>query len=331
MNPHYRYVVVSIFVFLCCLVLGLFLSENDFVWRHTATVQDGLLDRRFSVADIDADVLFVGDSSLLFGVMPERIESKTGLTSYNLATSVWGFVAAADAITDEYLEKNHPPRLIVLYLAPWVRVNPPYSYKMEWNIAARMVLSHGRVADLLRFFELHPAAFLPFEQDVWSRLFFGFHLRGDTIENAVKALQKGRGWLSAEDPVVPVWTHLQDNCAKPQFAIAPDTAYIEHFRQRMRARGLPVAFYVSPIPDCDPSDTAAQTAYRGIADNEIYQLPHRYFVDDGYYAHLFRRGSEQNTDKVAEWVLQRIGPGGLMQNEAQHLNVESPAPVEANN
>jgi hypothetical protein len=318
MNAHYRYIAVSMLILPCCLLFGLVIAENEFIWRHTANVEDAVLDRRFSVAGIDADVLLVGDSSLLFGVMPERIESQIGMSAYNLAVSVWGFVVSSDIIIDDYLAKNRSPRLVVLYLAPWVRVNPPYSLKMEWNISARMILGHGSFAALVHFFVQHPTAYLPFVQDVWTRLIFGFHWDDDNIEKGVSALKKGRGWLSSDNPVVARWATMKDDCEKARFPIMPDTAYIDEFRRRMAARGIMAAFYVAPTPDCAAGGVDVEAAYKGIADNQPYQLPHRYFFDDGFYSHLFRAGAEENTDKVSKMILHYIGKksAGRDRNEA---------------
>jgi len=323
MEAHRRYICMFVITLLFLAFFGMVIRKPTLIWLHTATKEDAFLDRRTEVTGIDADILFVGDSSLIFGVIPERIEFTTGMTSYNLGTSVWGFVAAGNAILDDYLTKNRAPRLVVLYLAPWVRVNPPYSYKMEWNIAARMVLAHGSVVDLVRLFALHPKAYFPFLQDVWNRLIFGFHLNVDAVDEALSTLKRGRGWVSGDSPLVGTWRGMKDGCAKPKFLVAPDTAYINEFRRRLTARGLKVAVYIAPTPDCDPSDTGTRTAYIGIADDNPYQLPPRYFLDDGYYAHLFRKGAEENTDRVAEFVLHYLGRERPVKVERRHLSSES--------
>src|SRR5262249_10325294 len=59
----------------------------------------------------DQNVLFVGDSSCLMGVMPQVIAQKTGQKCWNLGTI--GFMATdghADML-DLYLAKNRPPQL----------------------------------------------------------------------------------------------------------------------------------------------------------------------------------------------------------------------------
>ncbi len=66
------------------------------------------------------DVLFVGDSSCLMGVMPEVITQATGLNTWNLAT-VGSLSTQGQADILELYLKKHPtprPKLVVCYLAP---------------------------------------------------------------------------------------------------------------------------------------------------------------------------------------------------------------------
>jgi len=302
-RAHRRYLAVCLIVFPLPIMLGFALAKSAYFYRHSSDVIDILHDRQFAAAGIDADLLLVGESALLVGVKPQRVQNATGLSTYNLSTSVYQFIAASDLLIDNYLAKNRAPRLVVLYIAPWTRVNPPFPYQMEWGVGTKAIVRHGRPPDVAQFFVQHPELFLQFPREVWGDFVFQFDRSGSAYENVVNSLKEERGWLAIDGPVLRNPKRvLGDGCERIRFPIAPDKAYIDSFRRKLAARGIPAAVYIAPTPDCDPSDRTAEIAYSGIADNRPYQLAHRYFIDDPYLTHLVPEGAEENTARVIEFV-----------------------------
>lgn len=98
--------------------------QRDNAWlRSTPTLEESIIQwqvHHLLTAVPPQDVLFVGDSSCLMGVIPEVITQGTQLRSWNLATvGSLSTLGQAD-ILDLYFAK-HPsstPKLVVCYLAP---------------------------------------------------------------------------------------------------------------------------------------------------------------------------------------------------------------------
>ena len=60
------------------------------------------------------DVLFLGDSSLGAGVVPEVFTEETGLSAYNLSTVGDGMLMADSYLLEEYLRHHRPPKAVVM-------------------------------------------------------------------------------------------------------------------------------------------------------------------------------------------------------------------------
>ncbi|HXJ00248.1 MAG TPA: hypothetical protein VNH44_03435 [Micropepsaceae bacterium] len=322
MRAHLRYLAVCLLALPLPILLGFALAKSSYFYRHSSNVIDILHDRQFDAAGIDADLLLVGESALLVGVEPRRIEAATGLRTYNLSTSVLQFVAAPDLLVDRYLAKNRAPRLIVLYIAPWTRVNPPFPYSLEWTEGTKAIVRYASLPDIAQFLTQHPETLLKVPRQVWRRLVFQFDRNGNTYRNVVNGLQQDQGWFAMNGPVLnyPELT-LKDGCARIDLPIVPDTTYIDHFRRRLEARGIAVAVYIAPVPDCDPLDRRAERAYAGIADNEPYQLAHRHFIDDQWHVHLDREGADENTAKVVEFVRSFVARNGLIASARNRTSI----------
>jgi hypothetical protein len=303
MREHGRYLILVLISLPCFILLALLFVRSDFLFRHDTVVEDILLERRYDFSGIDADVVFVGDSSLMFGVIPNLVQAQTGLSAYSLGTAAYVLIAAPNLLLDDYLRTNRAPRLVILYLAPWARVNPPYAFNVAWNVGVRMLVGRGSPAQIARYFIDHSEVVIPSLADFWSRLLSTWDWRSSTYNTVVADLIRERGWFPSDAPILRLPEGgLKDGCSGPTFSINPDTTYLASFRGRLAARGIDVAVYVAPMPDCDPSDTRAQRAYAGIADNSPYVLPHKYFVDDSWYAHLSPDGAAENTMRVSAFL-----------------------------
>ena len=125
-----KYTVVTLAM--CGLTLALYLAcafafiqTSTFV-THSSNISQIISAYRFShLKGIDADILFVGDSTAVVGVNPEIVEKVTGLSSYNVSLTVGSFIAVGNILVDNYLKQNRPPRVIVLYIGPWTTPNRP--------------------------------------------------------------------------------------------------------------------------------------------------------------------------------------------------------------
>ena len=64
------------------------------------------------------DVVLIGDSSCLMGVMPDVITEETGLKAWNLGTVGTLSIAGHARILEQYLKKNGPPQVVVYHVTP---------------------------------------------------------------------------------------------------------------------------------------------------------------------------------------------------------------------
>ncbi|HEX3486613.1 MAG TPA: hypothetical protein VHT51_16260 [Micropepsaceae bacterium] len=309
---HLRYFTISILIVPLPILLGFLFAGSEYYYRLSSSFEDVLLDRQFTAEGINADIVFVGDSSLMTGVKPKAIQAATGMTAYSLSSSIFQFMAAGDHLVDSYLAKNRAPRLIVVYIAPWTRVNPPFAYPVEWEVGAKALVRNASLFDGAVFFARHPEVVLQLPQDVWRRLTSRLDWQGNTYKRVVAGLEDERGWFAMDGPVLRYPKRvLPDGCAPVPLPARPDKEFIAAFRRRMMARNIAVALYIAPTPDCASFDTSAETAYAGIADDQPYRLPHRYFIDDRWRIHLTQEGAEANTKRVIDFVKRFMAIDGI--------------------
>jgi hypothetical protein len=111
---HSRYLltIASICLLLCSLVIGL--ATSSFCYRHSTSFWDVVEEHQFSVHGQDADILFVGDSSLLFEVSSDSIRRETGFTAYNIGVAMPALAVDLDSLISQYLAHNRAPRLMIL-------------------------------------------------------------------------------------------------------------------------------------------------------------------------------------------------------------------------
>jgi hypothetical protein len=62
-------------------------------------------------------------------------------------------------------------------------------------------------------------------------------------------------------------------------------SYIDHFVRKYELRGLKVAVFLTPVPDCNSNLDVFKTSLRGIASNEPYGISRDLFADDQYASH----------------------------------------------
>ncbi len=63
------------------------------------------------------DVIFLGDSSCLMGLVPKSFNEETGLKSLNICTTGWLYIDGHVELLDLYLSHATPPKYLVYYFA----------------------------------------------------------------------------------------------------------------------------------------------------------------------------------------------------------------------
>ena len=309
---------------LCVLVLvatWVIVSSDTLYCRHSTVFWDATDCYKFSVHDEASDVVFVGDSSLVFGVRPNLIADQLHLTAFNLGLPAGSLIFFPGMLLDRYLAHNRRPRLIVLYVSPWTLLDDQKDITQLWNDGARVAIRHGSLAQLFGIFADDPRRVIQFPAIFLKQGWRQFSLSGQWWREASSEMRAERGWFAIWRPgrsrailrpggpfARPV--SLADRCTLTIKPLVPNRLQIRRFREAYQHAGIRVVIYVAPVPRCDPSYPAIVAAYAGIADNLPRTLPGRYFVDDGWRVHMTRDGADQATAQVVDFIRSTILSSG---------------------
>ncbi len=269
---------------------------------------------KFALHDQVADIVMVGDSSLVFGARPNLLAQRLHVSAINLGMPAGSIVFFPGILLDHYLARNSRPSLIVLYVSPWTLVQPQTDMEHLWNDGARVALRHGSLAEIGRIFASDPRRLIQlpiiFLQQGWAQ----FSLSEIWWKKASAEMRAERGWFAIRRPGRPLSilrpggylatpANLTDRCTLPFKPLSPpDREQIARFRDAYRRRGIDVIVYVAPVPSCDPTYPAILAAYRGVADNQPQTLPGRYFIDDGWRVHVTKDGADEATIRLANFI-----------------------------
>lgn len=295
-HSRYLFLVASICALITVVVLAA--TTCDFYYKHSTAFWDAVEDHQFNVHDQSADVVFVGDSSLVYGVLPDAIKQKTGLSAYSLGIPMPALALVREQLIERYLTHNRKPRLMVLYLSATLRSRPPYANAgLIWYPGETMLMRYGKSQDIVDFFADNPQEISRFPAFVFRRVLALGWTDRRYVELA-KTLDDGAGYM----PLASSSVLGSQNCPMSDATIVPDTQFIEDFRRIAAARGISTAVYLAPIPDCDPTFKATALNYSRLVDNVPYTLPHQLFADDPERAHLHVAGAEANSPVVSAFV-----------------------------
>ncbi len=319
-HAHTRFLAaVSALCLFVLIVTYAIVTSNTLYCRHSTVFWDATDCFKFSLHDQAADVVFVGDSSLVFGVRPNVIADRLHVTAFNLGLPAGSLIFFPGMLLDHYLARNQHPRLIVLYVSPWTLVDDQRDITQLWNDGARVALRHGSLAEVGRIFESDPRRLVQFPAIFLQQGWRQFSLSGQWWLQASAEMRAERGWFAIWRPgrarailrpggpfAKPV--SLSDRCTLTVKPLLPNRRQIRQFRETYERDGTRVLVYVAPVPNCDPSYPAIVAAYAGVADNRPQTLPGRYFVDDGWRVHMTRDGADQATRQVADFIKSVIVP-----------------------
>jgi hypothetical protein len=290
-------VVALIFVTIPCGVVAL--ATSGFYYRHSAHDWDSVQEHQFNVRGQDAEVLFIGDSSLAHGVSPEELTRETGRSVYNLGVPAPGLAVNHELLLRRYLAQNRRPTLIVLYLTATTRTRPPYAVRPAWYDGETMLLRYGDSRQIVDFFghnEVEIGRFIALSGLGIAK----FDWSDRSYYERAKALDSSHGYVPLR--LEPGRVLGADSCPLSGSAIQPDEEFIKDFRLEAADLGIKAAVYLAPVPDCDPAFAATSAIYGPLVDNEPYTLPHELFRDDPSRAHLGAQGAGQNSRIVAEFL-----------------------------
>ncbi len=293
------------------LILPYCVIRSDALYcRHSTVFWDASDCYKFGLTEQRAGIVFVGDSSLTFGVRPTLMAEADHLDAYNLGLSAGAVLFSPGLLLDDYLAHNRRPHLVVLYVGPWTLVRSQPDIEHLWADGARVAIRHGTFADMLKVFRQDPRRLIQLPVIVLQQGIRQFSPSEKWWVWAYAEMQEERGWSDILRPRKPFTMlgpgqlpTLAEHCTMAAKPLAPpDRALIERFRRSYQRPGTRVLVYVAPVPACDPSYPSIVKSYAGVSDNTPLTLPGPDFIDDGWRVHLTRQGAAAATAQVADFL-----------------------------
>jgi hypothetical protein len=296
-SPHSRYLltVASLCVVsVCALVV---FTTSHFYFSHSSSFWEAIDQHQFEVRGQRADILFAGDSALLYGISPQVVQQQTGWSAYNLGLSMPALVINHDVLLQRYLAQNSPPRLVVLYLSAASRTKPPYAFKPAWFEGETLLLRYGGARRIVDYFSTHDDEISLFIA-LAGRRAVALDWSGRRYRALNSELDSDHGHVTP--PLRP--TLDGSDCRVSSTPVGPDKEFIEQFRRDFARRGIPALVYLAPLPDCDATFPAISSGYLQVVDNVPYTLPHSWFIADEQRAHLIAAGARENSRITAAFL-----------------------------
>ncbi len=318
LHGHARFLLALLLLCAAALILPYCVIRSDTLYcRHSTVFWDAEDCYKFGLTKQQAKVVFVGDSSLTFGVRPSLLAKAGQIDAYNLGLSAGAVLFSPGLLLDDYLAHNRRPRIIVLYVGPWTLVQDQPDIQHLWADGAKVAIRHGTFADMRRVFWQDPRRLIQLPVIVLEQGVRQFSPSEKWWVWAYAEMQKERGWSDFLRPRKPFTMlgpgqrpALAEHCAMSAKPLTPpDHALIERFRRAYERHGTRVLVYVAPVPACDPSYASIVRSYAGVSDNHPLTLPGPDFIDDGWRVHLSREGAADATAQVAEFLRPYLAGG----------------------
>ena len=252
---------------------------------------NSLIRYKFSVKGQQNDVVLIGDSSLLMGVMPTELEKRYGIKAINLGVVGYCGPLVFDLLLDTYLKNNSRPKLIVFYLA----ASTPYFFD---DRRYEKTYAYGRHASFFSLVEnMNQVGILDLMNAARKILFDKLCTLPDSGQKSeiIMKLSDAKGF-SANGSSVPLpQTKETDSWNSKKLSLD----YLKKIKQRYTTKDTRVVVYLAPMPETEISYQYFLKRYRGVVDNQPHQLPNDYFADA---SHLNQYGALCNSEIIGRFI-----------------------------
>ncbi|MDY6934512.1 MAG: hypothetical protein SVZ03_09865 [Spirochaetota bacterium] len=123
-SPSMYILIISLFIMILLYSISIFFSKdmNQFLKLYRVpTFEESLIYYQMSYVHNSNeynDVIFLGESACLSGIITRQFEKKTNLKAYNLGTLGWLGPDGYIDILKSYIENHHEPKIIVFAVFP---------------------------------------------------------------------------------------------------------------------------------------------------------------------------------------------------------------------
>jgi hypothetical protein len=273
------------------IVASVLLTRTSLFVRSSTYVYDVIADQRFALRGARHDVLVIGDSSALRGVIPADISRRTGLDVYNASLFAFSGIASYDLLLEHYLVNNAAPKLVVLYVTA---TQPPREQNPGTYERTLVEFRYGSLADIAALVADNPGVvFWP--AAMLRKTFRWRDWHGRFYDATAAELARNDGFLGGDE------APLRDDCnldSRTEIA----TEHLVAFRRKWAARLNDFAIYIAPMAACDRAYSYYAAQYRAVADNAIAQLPSHWLVD---YTHASAAGAHETSRLLADFIERR--------------------------
>jgi hypothetical protein len=270
------------------------LTEN----RRHELGYNTLAHHRFTRNGCADDIILVGDSSLLMGVVPSVLEQRLNRKVVNLGLYATSGLSSYTLLLDNYLKRNKKPECIVFYFL----ASTPYHFSEHSYEKCYTLLKYGdpwcsmEVAEQVDATDCVRVA-CNMVSALWHNALHLDRARS-RFRSDLAAMDEEKGFVKASFGF-PLPQGYRFSTLQEQDL---DLTFIRELKRRYQEQGIRVLYYVSPLPEGDQGLSFFRKAYSGI-DNTVFALPNRYFADQ---RHLSESGARYNSEIFAEFLAGKL-------------------------
>jgi hypothetical protein len=204
------------------------------------------MDYRYSLRNVNADVVISGDSTGLVALDPAVMQPDLHLSVVNVSSLGSIFNVQLDDMLEHYLRNNKPPKLIIVSLSPWNLRQEPITPENSYE-GIIMLVRHGTWPEIFHFAVANPLVTLHFEFQVLRSLLTSFRHQNPALH---EELVEHRGFAPITPPALQHPCTLVNAYTDPEI---PDGLAL-HFYKKFSSPDTRVLIYMAPVPDCQGSE-----------------------------------------------------------------------------
>jgi hypothetical protein len=288
------------------VVMAILIVPTDWFAEHSQDPFLVTLGYGAQLRNADCQILIYGDSTAMFGLNPDFIRKRTGLSTCDIAENEGMTMVNGTLLPDLYLRHNPRPRFLVFMFAPEAfdprsqRGNPVVT---TFEAVTFRFRQPGKLASFFALMRNPEDIFNWAEHGVrWMlRAFHSKPLPEETKLLRVRTM--GR---------VPFSDASLTACNYPRHNNPPDRAWVQSLRSKYGRDGTTVLIDSDLLPDCDPDVGYFRRELSGVIDNQVDTLPVSEFTWGG--RHVNPDGSVPLSNMVADQILDLIHSKGKPSN-----------------
>ena len=256
---------------------------------------DILLKQRMNIKDQNNDIIIIGDSAGLNGLIANNIQNDTGKSIVNLSLYANNGIKSYEILLKNYLENNKTPDTVVLYFS----VIAPINWKLITYEKAILIFRYSKLRDKITFIFKNPYSIILISNRSVRALIryaiFGKE-QGKFANKILDELNKTKGFIVSKS------AKKENICEaiNPDFSTEQARAEIKNIKSIFSTLNIKV--YMAPIIKCIYQQNIYTGLYDGMVDNDLYFLEEKYFND---FSHLNLNGAIRNSSIFSDWILKQ--------------------------